>query len=275
MALRAQLWALSHDIPTPPLPAPGLVSIPADGAMALQWPEGFAQIMGWVPAGPVLLRLDVAERVAGDLGYLTRRAPAPMPPEVLGRFGIRGEQLGAVLAGLGFRLMEAAPLAEDVQGPPAPAMVAWARPERAPRPPRWRGPPRREGAPARAEGEAATGDAAPGPQHGRREFPQGPRPPRREGEQRPRADRPEGQGPGEQTRREGQPPRADRPQEGRRDGPPARDDRPRRDGPPRDRRDRGPKGGPGGPETRTFFEDRPTARAEDSPFAALLKLKLK
>ncbi|WP_206930527.1 helicase-related protein [Roseococcus thiosulfatophilus] len=287
MGLRAQLWALSHDIPTPPLPAPGLVSIPADGVMALQWPPGFAEIMGWVPAGPVLVRLDVAERVAAELGYLTRRAPAPLPPETLGRFGIRGEMLGPVLAGLGFRLIESTPLEEGVEGPPAPTMVAWARPERPPRregnrgrpDQRGRGP-HREGAPAQEGAPVAEGEA-PRPARQRREFPKGPRGPRPESgaaadSPRPEGQRPEGQRP-EGQRQDG--PRGDRrPDRPRQDGPRGegfrkdgpRPDRGRRDGPPRDR-DRGP----GGPETRTFFEDRPAAKAEDSPFAALLKLKLK
>ncbi|HZH45839.1 MAG TPA: hypothetical protein VEY31_04320, partial [Roseococcus sp.] len=64
---------------------------------------------------------------------------------------------------------------------------------------------------------------------------------------------------------------------------PRRDDRPRfegprRDGPRpprRDDRDGGRGSQRGGPETRTFHEDRPTTSAEDSPFAALMKLKLK
>jgi hypothetical protein len=63
---------------------------------------------------------------------------------------------------------------------------------------------------------------------------------------------------------------------------PRRDDRPRFDGPRRDgprpprRDDRDGRGSQkGGPETRTFHEDRPSSRAEDSPFAALMKLKLK
>ncbi|MCW8085930.1 helicase-related protein, partial [Sabulicella glaciei] len=142
MGMRAQLWALSHDIPTPPLPAPGLVSIPADGVLALSWPEGFAEIIGWVKAGPIFVRLDVAERVAGELGYLTRKAPAPLPPETLGKFGIRGELLGEVLAGLGFRLIAPDPLPEEMHGPLPPVMVAWARPDRGPRP--GQRPPRRE-----------------------------------------------------------------------------------------------------------------------------------
>jgi ATP-dependent RNA helicase SUPV3L1/SUV3 len=233
--------------------------------LALQWPPGFAEIIGWVPAGPVLVRLDVAERVASDLGYVTRKAPAPLPPETLGRFGIKGDQLGAVLAGLGFRLIEPAPLGEGVEGPPAPVMVAWARPERGPRPPRRPEGPRREDRrprPAQAEGAAPPAEGeAPRPARQRREFPKAPRPPRPEaapGEPRAREDRPQEQ------RRDGPPRERDRDR-----GPPRRDDRPR---PPRDRdRDRGPAG----PETRTFFEDRPAAKAEDSPFAALLKLKLK
>ncbi|MBY0338840.1 MAG: DNA helicase, partial [Acetobacteraceae bacterium] len=135
MALRAQLWALSHDIPTPPLPQPGLVSVPGDGVLALSWPPGFAEIMGWLPCGPVFLRLDVAERVAAELGYLTRRTPAPMPSEMLGRFGIKPELLEPVLNGLGFRLIQPAEMGEEEQGPPAPVLVSWVPPERGPRRP--------------------------------------------------------------------------------------------------------------------------------------------
>jgi ATP-dependent RNA helicase SUPV3L1/SUV3 len=110
------------------LPAPGLVSLAADGVTALSWLPGFAETIGWVPAGPLLLRLDVAERISGELSYLTRRAPSPLPPEILGRFAIKGETVPLVLAGLGFRVIEAEVLGEDVQGPTRPMMVAWQRP---------------------------------------------------------------------------------------------------------------------------------------------------
>lgn len=294
MALRAQLWALSFDLPTPPLPAPGLVSIPTDGVMALSWPEGFSAIMGWVSAGPVLLRLDVAERVAAELGYLTRRAPAPLPPEILGRFGIKGDMLEPVLTALGFRLIPSEVLAEDMQGPVLPAMVAWARPAAPPRrqnqPNRGRGPnpnARRDQAPA--EGAPAAEGAAPA------EGAEAPR--RNDG---PRRDRNRGPFPGKGAPRHGQgqgaprpdgaPAEAPRPEGARQDGP--RNDGPRRDGnrgnfpskgaPRRDDRRDDRRGGPprdrdrsGGPETRTFHEDRPSTSVEDSPFAALMKLKLK
>ena len=296
MALRAQLWALSFDLPTPPLPAPGLVSIPVDGVMALSWPPGFAPIMGWVPAGPVLLRLDVAERVAAELGYITRRAAAPLPPEILGRFGIKGDMLGTVLAELGFRLIPSEPLPDDQQGPVLPTMVSWARPPHQNR--RDKHPPR---GPRRAEGQQAEGVEGARPDGARPEGarpdgarPEGARPdgarndgPRRDGPRRDRGGRgkPQGTPHGDAPRPDGAQaaiPRTDAPRpEGQRQNGPRPDkprgdsfrkDGPRRDG-PRPQRDR--DRGPGGPETRTFHEDRPSAKAEDSPFAALMKLKLK
>ncbi|MBC9179756.1 DNA helicase, partial [Roseomonas ludipueritiae] len=119
MALRAQLWALKAECVVPTLPGGGLVSIqPPEG-----WPRGFAATMGWVQAGSVLLRLDVAERVAGELGHLTRRAPATLPQDVASRLGVKADALPAVLNALGFRLLPAEPLAEDAFGPPSPTMV--------------------------------------------------------------------------------------------------------------------------------------------------------
>ena len=72
-ALRAQLWALRQGVPVPALPAPGLVSIPPSAT----WPAGFAAAMGWVETGPVLLRLDVAERMAAELAWSTRLPACP------------------------------------------------------------------------------------------------------------------------------------------------------------------------------------------------------
>jgi ATP-dependent RNA helicase SUPV3L1/SUV3 len=294
MAMRAQLWALSRNIPTPDLPAPGLVSLAADGVTALSWLPGFAETIGWVPAGPLLLRLDVAERISGELSYLTRRAPSPLPPEILGRFAIKGETVPLVLAGLGFRVIEAEVLGEDVQGPTRPMMVAWQRPAQ---PERNNRGPRRDQAP-RGEGAAAE------------------RGPRREGEARPPRNRDRGprrdaapvapaEGAPAEASTEASPvasaeaPRPER--ELRRDdrnnnrnakprapggafgktggpggggGGGGREDR----GPRRDDRDRGPRRddrGPGGPETRVYHQDSVKVADEDNPFAKLAALKLK
>ncbi len=131
---RAALWALWHGVALPSLPAPGLVAMapPAD------WPEGFAAAMGWVAAGPMLLRLDIAERVAAELEWSLRRRPAPVPADLASRLSVRAEALPAVLRGLGFRLLPAAALTAEAFGPPAPTMLARPRPTvpRAAPPPR-------------------------------------------------------------------------------------------------------------------------------------------
>ena len=126
----------------PTLPPPGLVALPlrpvAEGEVPpphMLWPSGFAEAMGWLPAGPVLLRLDVAERIAAELGFLTRRAPAPPPPDLASRLGVKGDMLGTALTALGFRMLEPVPLEEGQYGPPAPLRVAQpaAFPRRPPR----------------------------------------------------------------------------------------------------------------------------------------------
>src|SRR5208283_2323915 len=74
-AMRARLWALAHGMPVPDLPAGSAVSI----TIRHDWPEGFAAAMGWVECGRVLIRLDVAERIAGELGHLTRGGAIMLP----------------------------------------------------------------------------------------------------------------------------------------------------------------------------------------------------
>jgi ATP-dependent RNA helicase SUPV3L1/SUV3 len=119
-AMRVRLWALRHGVPMPQMPSPALVSLPAHQP---DWPAGLADMAGWLAAGPVLLRLDIAEKVAGELGYRSRRGPAVLPSGLASRFGIKPDMLPAVLRPLGFRVLPAAALAADQQGPPAPALL--------------------------------------------------------------------------------------------------------------------------------------------------------
>jgi ATP-dependent RNA helicase SUPV3L1/SUV3 len=137
-ARRAALWALARGVPVPALPAPGLVSLveaPAD------WPEGFAAAMGWMAAGPVLLRLDIAERVAAELAWSCRFRPIPIPADLPSRLAVRAEVLPAVLRGLGFKLLPAETLADGVFGPPCPPLMASQRHRRVPAPAAARPPP--------------------------------------------------------------------------------------------------------------------------------------
>ena len=137
-AMRVRLWSVHHGVPMPALPNPALVSVPAHQP---DWPPGFAAMAGWVEAGPILLRLDIAEKIAGELGYRSRRGPAALPSGLASRFAIKPDVLPVVLRQLGFRVLPAAGLAPDQQGPPAPAMLVPLRRRRqmtedvAPRPP--------------------------------------------------------------------------------------------------------------------------------------------
>jgi ATP-dependent RNA helicase SUPV3L1/SUV3 len=119
-ALRALLWAVWHRLPTPTLPAPGLVTLPA----AADTPEGFLPAMGWVPAGPVLVRLDVAERVAAELSWLTRARPAALPATLAQSLGLRADLVPPVLRALGVRLIPSPALGPGQFGPPSPPLIA-------------------------------------------------------------------------------------------------------------------------------------------------------
>jgi ATP-dependent RNA helicase SUPV3L1/SUV3 len=136
-AMRALLWGLRSGVPVPALPAPAMVSI----APPPDWPEEFATAMGWVAAGPVLVRLDVAERIAAELAYAARQRPVPVPAGLASRLSVRPETVPAMLHALGFRVIPAGALAADAFGPPTPALVAPLRHRPAAAPPRRRPPP--------------------------------------------------------------------------------------------------------------------------------------
>ncbi|HEY4250780.1 MAG TPA: DNA helicase, partial [Roseomonas sp.] len=297
MALRAQLWALLRNIETPSLPGGGLVAIapPAD------WPPGFAEAMGWLPAGSMLLRLDVAERIAAEIGFLTRRAPAMLPGDLASRLGLKADALPAALEAMGFRLLPGGDLPEGHQGPPTPTRIGLPRNEA---PHQQRGPRRPQGGRPhgehraqgdRPQGERGAGDHPPGDRP-RGDRPQGERRgERRDWQQRrgPRPDQPQAQPtegapppiaaeagaegvPAPEARPEEQP-RREQPRDDRRDQRQGqrpgggqwqgkRPDRPRQDGDGPRRDDRGPRRPR---EERVSLPPMPKA---DSPFAVLAKL---
>ncbi len=119
LAMRARLWALQHNHGLPRLPAPGLVSL----APPPEWPTGFAEAIGWIVAGPVLIRLDVAERVSAELAWSARRSPAALPAGLASRFSVGPDLLGVILRRIGFRVIPAGSLPPDTYGPPSPAMI--------------------------------------------------------------------------------------------------------------------------------------------------------
>ncbi len=122
MALRAALLALGAGVAAPSLPLPSLTAIPAEQP----WPAGFAEALGWIAAGPVLLRLDVAEKLAEELRRGTRALGGRMllPRGLASRLSVKGEALPMVLRSLGFRLIPAPSLDPTEYGPPVPPMLA-------------------------------------------------------------------------------------------------------------------------------------------------------
>lgn len=126
-ALRGILWSVWHGQMLPPLPAAGLVSIPAP-----RWPSGLAVYLGWQVCGSRAIRLDIAERVAGELRHAARRRAAPLPGNLASRLGASQEDLPGVLRGLGLQLIGAEILADGMYGPPQPPRIAIAARARRP-----------------------------------------------------------------------------------------------------------------------------------------------
>ena len=118
-AMRARLWALRAGVPVPVLPHSGAIAL----SQSPLWPPGFAAAMGWVEAGPVHLRLDIAERVAGELGWATRKGPVALPGGLASRLSVRAELLPVVLRRMGFRIVPGMSLGAREQGPPTPPML--------------------------------------------------------------------------------------------------------------------------------------------------------
>lgn len=129
MALRAALLALSFGVPVPRLPNPSLTAIPAEQ----NWPRGFAEALGWVEAGPMLLRLDVAEKLAQELRRGARALGGRMllPRGLASRLSVKADALPVVLRSLGFRLIPSPGLTAGEYGPPLPPMLTPLSPGRA------------------------------------------------------------------------------------------------------------------------------------------------
>jgi ATP-dependent RNA helicase SUPV3L1/SUV3 len=118
--MRALLWSVWNGREIPKLPAPGLVS----SAAIPGWDAAFALTMGWVMAGPIMIRLDVAEKLSRELNFLVRRHPVALPAAIGSRMSLKPEHLTPALNALGFRIIPAAALPADAFGPPAPPMLA-------------------------------------------------------------------------------------------------------------------------------------------------------
>ena len=96
--MRTLLWAVHAGRRVAP-PAPGRMSVPVGDGV----PRAFYEAVGYRPLGPLALRLDVVERLAARAWSLSRAGPFAAGPELLSLAGCGGEDMAAVLAGLGYR----------------------------------------------------------------------------------------------------------------------------------------------------------------------------
>jgi ATP-dependent RNA helicase SUPV3L1/SUV3 len=79
--------------------------------------------MGYVACGPVLLRLDVAEKLAAELHARLAHGRAALPAGLAPRLSVKAAALPAVLRAFGIRLLPAAVLPPEQYGPPNPPMM--------------------------------------------------------------------------------------------------------------------------------------------------------
>src|SRR5690606_29399189 len=121
------LWALARKeakdmedplASLPPLPTPGLTSVPADPAA----PEGFYAALGFRVCDKGAVRLDMLERVADlirpVIAARTYNGGFVVTPDMMSLVGCSGEEFASLLRGLGYRSQ-----VEKIV-PPAPAPAA-------------------------------------------------------------------------------------------------------------------------------------------------------
>jgi ATP-dependent RNA helicase SUPV3L1/SUV3 len=105
--LRGLLWAVGNSMALPaPLPPPGRVSVPGEGA-----PAGFWEAVGYPPLGPRAVRVDMLERFERELYRLAPEGHLEVTPQLAQKLaqmiGAGTEDLEGVLSALGYRRRKA------------------------------------------------------------------------------------------------------------------------------------------------------------------------
>ncbi|GAB6052373.1 helicase-related protein [Magnetospira thiophila] len=122
--LRALLWNLAQGTDHQP-PPDGRMSVPlTDGV-----PHAFYEAIGYRPLGPLAVRIDMVERIAGkawDLAQEGTKGEFAITPELLSLAGCSVEVMAQILKALNYRAREVQP------EPPAPASDTAVETESAP-----------------------------------------------------------------------------------------------------------------------------------------------
>ncbi|MFT9026050.1 MAG: helicase-related protein [Acetobacter indonesiensis] len=135
MTLRNLLLAVKNSVKPVPLPRAGAVSFKAEDRAGITpqktpkpntGPDTNAIVLtrlGWVKAGPLWVRLDIAEDVRKTVAKLAQAHPYPLPAGIASRLGASSATLAAVLTGLNIRVQQPHPIGKNQFGPPAPMML--------------------------------------------------------------------------------------------------------------------------------------------------------
>jgi ATP-dependent RNA helicase SUPV3L1/SUV3 len=98
--LRAVLWTVHAGLDAPPAAVPpGRVSVPMEATA----PAAFYRAIGYWPAGPLAVRIDMLERVAEQAWTRLGEGPFQPGPDMLALAGCSPEDMAALLGTLGFR----------------------------------------------------------------------------------------------------------------------------------------------------------------------------
>ena len=99
-ALAAKLWAVFNELETvPDLPPPGRVSLQVMNKEELE----FLRVAGYCRAGPLVVRVDILERLIGQLRKRAIKGVFASDPDLLNLVGCTLEQMVGVLESLGYK----------------------------------------------------------------------------------------------------------------------------------------------------------------------------
>ena len=98
-SLLAILWAVYNELETiPPLPIPGVVSIPLCSRETI----GFYRSLGFRKRGPLLIRVDILERLVGQVKSRASKGSFFVDQELLSLVGCNRVEMEGVLSSLGY-----------------------------------------------------------------------------------------------------------------------------------------------------------------------------
>ena len=99
-ALAAKLWAVFNELEkVPDLPPPGRVSLQVVNKGDLP----FLRVAGYCRAGPLVVRVDILERLIGQLRKRAANGVSALDPDLLNLVGCTLEQMVGVLESLGYK----------------------------------------------------------------------------------------------------------------------------------------------------------------------------